>query len=80
MKKIFTELEDGVYYSDGIIDWMDNIIPFEDDAEEALRNFFGDYTVFHGTVKGVYRTNYTDVVIELAEDGSIQISLVSEQE
>lgn len=80
MKKIFTELEDGVYYSDGIIDWMDNIIPFEDDVEEALRNFFGDYTVFPGTVKGVYRTNYTDLVIELAEDGSIKISLVSEQE
>lgn len=81
MKKItFTELEDGVYYSDEIIDCMDNTITFEDDVKEALRKFFGDYTVFPGTVKGVYRTTYTDVVIELAEDGSIKISLASEQE
>ena len=79
-KTVFTELEEGVYYSDGIIDWMDNITPFEDDVEDVLRKFIGDYALFPNTVQGTYRTNYTDVMVKMSEDGSIMISLASEQE
>ena len=76
----YIELEDHIYYSESIIDWMDNISDFPEEVDQALACFYGDMLTFPEIRKGVFRTNYTDVVIKISEGGSIQVCLASEEE
>ena len=81
MKKNITyiELEDGIFYSETLIDWIDNIGPLADEVEDTIAKFYGDYAIYPGTISGTYRTRYTDLMIDLDEDGSIKICLAEEK-